>query len=333
MKTVGVVGASGFLGSELVRLLLSHPMVALTYLGGQFSAGKRLADIRPGFSHCPDLVISEVCPETIARSCETVFLALPHGESAAVAQPLLDLGVTIIDLGSDFRLSDPSAVDLYYKRPAPSQQLLDQAIYCLPELTGAPPRDTKLIAVPGCFATGLNLLVAGLHGIADLVHIFGITGSSGSGISPSAGVHHSLRPTNFLAYKSLNHQHEGEVRQLLRKQNRAIDFTFVPHSAPMVRGIHLTTVVKATAEVVEASLRRLYANQTCIIIEPGPAPVGSVIGTNLVRLGFESDGDFTAVFCAMDNLLKGGSGQAVQIFNLLNNFPETEGLPLIAAWP
>lgn len=332
MIRVGVIGATGFMGAELVRILLNHSQVQLTFLGGNSTAGKQLAEIRPAFAGL-DLPIQAVDIKKIADQTETIFLALPHGDSAAVAEPLLAKGKTIIDLGSDFRLTNPTDVKKFYNREAPSQALLDQAIYCLPELTGPPPSDAKLIACPGCFATALNLTVAALSSLTSELQVFGITGSSGSGISPSAGVHHSLRSTNFTAYKSLTHQHLGEVNQLQRQLQNVVNIQFVPHSAPVVRGIHLTTLVPTSPAVVHDALVEKYKNCAGIQVQEGSVALGSVLHTNRVQFGFSGTNESTAVFCAIDNLLKGGSGQAVQIFNLLNNFPEFEALPMIAPWP
>lgn len=332
MIPVAVVGASGFMGSELVRILHSHPNVDLTYLAGHSTSGQLLEQSRPGFSDS-NLQIKPTNALAISQVAETVFLALPHGESAEIAAQLLDLGKTVIDLGSDFRLKKTEDVTRYYGRSAPSQDLLDRAFYCLPELTGAPPAGTKLIACPGCFATALNLTVAALAPIAKTLQIHGITGSSGSGISPSTGVHHSLRTTNFVAYKPLNHQHLGEVNQLQNQLGHSVNVHFVPHSAPVVRGIHLTTLVPHSPEKVGQLLNDKYQNLKGISIHSGPVPLGAVIQTNRVLLGFSGDPDCTAVFCAIDNLLKGGSGQAVQILNLMNGFDEFAGLPMIAPWP
>ena len=333
MIRVGVVGASGFMGGELVRLLLGHPHVQLTSVAGGSSAGKRLASIRAGFAGVSELLIDPAEPDLLAGKCDLVFLALPHGESAVLAAQLLNRDVKVIDLGSDFRLKNPADVEQYYGRPAVHTELLDQAFYSLPELTGVIPERTRLLASPGCFATGLNLVLALCDGLVESVDLFGITGSTGSGIAPSAGVHHSLRSTNFVAYKALNHQHEGEVRQLLSERRAEIDFRFVPHSAPLTRGIHLTTVVRAPASELKARWETLYGGKPMLIRYDAPVALGSVVGTNLVAMGMVEQGDSTAITCAFDNLLKGGSGQAIQSMNLWLGFPETAGLPMIAAWP
>ncbi|MEZ5163994.1 MAG: hypothetical protein R2688_09670 [Fimbriimonadaceae bacterium] len=240
MIRVGIVGVTGFMGAELARLIIPHPHFELTMACAGSSAGQNLADLRPGFGALSDLLVAESDPTKLAENCDLVFLALPHGKSAEIAEALLKRKVRVIDLGSDFRVKDRTVSEALYKRPAPSQEFLDQAEYCLPEITGAPSKDAQLIAAPGCFATALTFLLSGWPD--DQATVFGVTGSSGSGIEPSAGVHHSLRTTNFTSYKPLQHQHIGEVSQTLSSLGKNIEIDFVPHSAPMVRGIHLTAV-------------------------------------------------------------------------------------------
>jgi N-acetyl-gamma-glutamyl-phosphate reductase len=270
-----------------------------------------------------------------------VFLALPHGESAVAGRALRTRGVRVIDLGSDFRLKDPAEHARWYGREPAAPELLDEAWYGLPELTGPPPAGTGLIANPGCFATALLLTLAPLapHLAPDAdVAVFGVTGSSGSGVAPSAGVHHSLRTTSFTAYKTLKHQHVGEVRQLLASRSTAgavPTFRFVPHSLPTARGIHLTTVLPSGslgADALEV-LRAAYADAALVDVVEGEIPMGAVQHSNRTLIGVVRAGADVVVFTALDNLLKGGSGQAVQNLNLWEGWDETLGLPVVGAWP
>ena len=337
MIRVGVIGATGFLGAEAVRLIHVHPEFDLHFLGGGESAGRPFSDIRSGFRGVVDTVVESPDPDVIAERCDVAILALPHGASAAIAEQLLERDLVVVDLGSDFRIKDRQVSATMYGREAPRQVLLDRAFYSLPELTGPPPNGTRLIASPGCFATGLNLLLAPLAKANLLPNpptVFGVTGSSGSGIAPAPGVHHSLRTTNFVSYKSLRHQHLGEVQQLLTNFGFGGALNFVPHSAPMVRGIHLTLVLTGVAtSQIEAAFRAHYASHPMLSLIQGPTPIASVAGTNRVVIGFESAGDDSVVTLAMDNLLKGGSGQAIQSLNLLYGFPEATALPMIGVWP
>lgn len=332
MIRVGIVGITGFMGAELARLIIPHPNFELTMACAGSSAGQKLADNRPGFGALDDLIVAESDPAKLAENCDLVFLALPHGKSADIAEELLLKAVKVIDLGSDFRVKDRVVSEALYQRPAPSQSLLNQAEYCLPEITGRPSKDVQLIAAPGCFATALTFLLSGWPD--EQATIFGVTGSSGSGIEPSPGVHHSLRTTNFTAYKPLQHQHIGEVSQTLKSLGKDIEIDFVPHSAPMVRGIHLTAVCKRPVEDLETRYAFLR-NQTLVTIQRGAIPMGAVVGTCRVLIGLSPspDNTKTTICVAIDNLLKGGSGQAVQIANLLFDLPETTGLPLIGQWP
>lgn len=335
---VAIVGANGFLGGELVRLLSQHPRVQIVARTAGRSAGVALSEVRPSLAGPADGPLEAFDPDAIASVAEVALLALPHGASAQAAEALLTRGVKVIDLGSDFRLPDPAAHASCYGRPAEALPVRGQAVYCLPELTGGPPVDAELVANPGCFATALALLLAPLVGsIAPetSLPVFGVTGSTGSGVTPSAGVHHSLRVNSFVSYKPLRHQHMGEVRQLLEGRGRAPEVHFVPHSLPAPRGIHLTTLVPRAAIEADplALFQDLYAEAPFVEVGPGVVPMGSVLLSNRARLGVVNEGEHFVLFCAIDNLLKGGSGQAVQNLNLWQGWPETTGLPLVGAWP
>jgi len=333
---VGIVGATGFLGGEVVRLVAQHPHVQITALMGKSSAGKQMSEVRPGLVGPADGLIEAYDPDVLAERCDLVFLALHHGFSGVVGDQLLARGLRVIDLGSDFRLLEPADHVRYYGREPAAPNRLPEAVYSLPEITGAPDPSAKLIANPGCFATAMALTLAPIAPkLSGPVHIFGVTGSSGSGIAPKLGTHHSLRPTNFVAYKPLTHQHLGEVRQLLAGLGDVPDITFVPHSAPMVRGIALTTTFRKAdlsgnaLELYQAA----YGDKALVSIHEGPVPLGGVIGTVRTRIGVSGDSDTVVVHTAIDNLLKGGSGQAVQNMNLWMGWPETTGLPILGSWP
>jgi N-acetyl-gamma-glutamyl-phosphate/LysW-gamma-L-alpha-aminoadipyl-6-phosphate reductase len=335
---VGIVGANGFLGGELVRLLALHPHARVEMCCAGRSAGRSLASVRPGLRGPADGPIEAFDEDELARRCAVVFLALPHGESARVGRLLRARGLVVIDLGSDFRLREPADHVRYYGREPGAPELLGEAVYSLPELTGPPARESGLIANPGCFATALALAIAPIaahvsSGVS--LTVFGVTGSSGSGIEPSAGTHHSLRVTNFTAYKTLKHQHLGELRQLLGARGPVPDVVFVPHSLPASRGIHLTLTVPRAAVSGEAlaRYREAYAGAALVDVVEGEVPMGAVIGSCRTLIGVGGDAQTLVVFAALDNLLKGGSGQAVQNLNLLQGWPELAGLPVIGSWP
>lgn len=334
---VGILGANGFLGGELVRLLSLHPGVEIAACVAGSSAGKRLGDVRPGLRGV-DRVLETFDPEAIAARCAVVFLALPHGESEAAAIPLVARGVRVIDLGSDFRLRRSEDAQRWYGRDPVAPELCAEAFYGLPELTGAPPAGWRVIANPGCFATALALLIAPLAARmapdAELP-VFGVTGSSGSGISPSAGVHHSLRMTSFTAYKPLVHQHMGELGQLLADQGPVPAVRFVPHSLPTARGIHLTALVdrsQVDGDVL-GLLQAAYADAQLVDVVKGEVPMGAVQASCRALIGVGGDAKTAVVYAAIDNLLKGGSGQAVQNLNLGQGWDELLGLPYVGMWP
>lgn len=337
---VGVVGASGFLGGELIRLLASHPAVELTMLCGARSAGERIAALRPSLTALPH-VVEAVDATALAARCEVVFCAMPHGESAALTADLLAAHrtVRVIDLGSDFRLRDAAAYPRYYGRAHPHPELLDQAFYALPELTGPAPETSRIVANPGCFATAMALGVTPLASAlrsGARVAISGVTGSSGSGAALSPRVHHALRLTNISAYKPLAHQHLGELRQTLREvAGHEVAVDFVPHSGPMARGIHLTILLRR--EELEgdalALLQAAYAESPLVEVRQGPVAMGGLLGSCRAEIGVAQDDEATVVFVAIDNLLKGGSGQAVQNLNLWLGLEETMGLPICGVWP
>lgn len=329
---VGVAGANGYMGGEAVRLLLGHPTFKLTLVTAGESAGKRLSDARPGLD--TDLILQPTDPSLFERHCDAVILALPHGASAPLAEDLIKRGRSVVDLGSDFRIRDPEEAAKWYGRQAPRKRLLEEAWYGLPEVTGPPPEGTRLIANPGCFATALNLTLAPLVGKGLLkVSVSGLTGSSGSGAAPAPGVHHSTRMTSFVPYKPLKHQHLGEVLQLLRDKGEEFEVDFVPHSAPLARGIYLTSFIDLPAVELLNLYEAAYGGHSLVKIVEGPVALGSVVGTCRTVIGVTGTDSRSVVFTALDNLLKGGSGQGIQNLNLLYGRPETEGLPLHAAWP
>lgn len=336
---VGVVGANGFLGGEVVRLLAQHPHVDVVARVGGKSAGAELSAVRPSLRGPADGPLEALDVDRLAERCQVVFLALPHGASAAAARPLRERGVAVIDLGSDFRLRDPADHVRWYGREAGAPELLGDAVYSLPELTGAVPAGAGLIANPGCFATALLLLLAPLAPLLRApVDVFGVTGSSGSGVAPAPGVHHSTRSTSFVAYKPLRHQHLGEVTQLLAARGPVPEIRFVPHSLPVPRGIHLTAIlppdgVDGGGRRAREALADAYAGAAFVDVVDGEVPMGAVIHSNRAILGVSEQPAGVVLYAALDNLLKGGSGQAVQNLNIRQGWPETTGLPLLGSWP
>jgi LysW-gamma-L-alpha-aminoadipyl-6-phosphate/LysW-L-glutamyl-5-phosphate reductase len=344
-----LVGGSGYGGGEIARRLLMHPDVELVRVASIDHVGEPLSNVHPNLEGRTSLCFEELSPEAAAQGMDVVLLGLPHKVSATKMPGLLASGAKIVDLSGDFRLRDAALYEKYYhaKHPCPEHLTNGTFVYGLPELNRDAIRQARAVASPGCFATTMELALlplakAGLlHGPVDVV---GITGSSGSGIAPAAGTHHPVRAVNLKTYKPLSHQHLPEVLQTLGDATLGIprteaggpyqvDLRFVPVSAPLSRGIFVTAFVQVagdtTAEQLHALYREAYAPEPFVRVPAKRLPeVVAVSGTNYAEVGIEvgevgAQGTRTvATFCATDNLIKGGAGQAIQSTNLLLGLDE-----------
>lgn len=345
-----VAGATGYSGEELVRLLLAHPAVELTALTSRGRAGQSLAKAFPrlaGFPQSRHLSFVEPDPTSLRNSAEVIFLALPHGVAAEFAAPLVAAGRRVIDLSADFRLKDPKVYHDYYGHSHPGPGLLSQAVYGLPETHRAEIRNAQLIACPGCYPTSILLPILPLLK-AGLIKSTGIIADSKSGVTGAgrkvaeeylfAECHESLRP-----YAVTRHRHLGEIEQELSgAAGHPVIIQFTPHLIPMNRGI-LSTIYLPPAEhfaglekmhelegEIGGCFQNAYGQEPFIrLMDQTELPdVKDVTGTNLVEIGWRIDPRTgrLIVMSALDNLLKGASGQAVQNFNILHGFPETTGL-------
>lgn len=300
-----VLGASGTLGGEVTRLLLSHPHVEVAAVGANESAGKSLAEAHPNLRGVSALVL-QPHEAVLAAKADIVFSALPHGESAKIDFPK---GAKVVDLAQDFRL---------------------EWTYGLPELFRDRIRASTRVAAPGCFATAAVLSIApALKHLAAPPIVSAATGSSGSGVKPSPKTHHPFRATSYFAYEPFHHRHVPEIRKALG----GVELTFQPHSAPMVRGIFATTFLTLRPGAnAKALYEAAYGRERFVRLVDDPN-VHWVKGTNFADLAVVQDGDRAVVFTAIDNLLKGGAGQAVQCMNLLCGLPEEAGLMLAGGDP
>jgi N-acetyl-gamma-glutamyl-phosphate reductase len=342
-----ILGGSGYGAAEIIRRLLIHPEVELVRVASIDHVGEPLSAAHPNLEGLTDLRFEKLTPEETARGVDVVFLGLPHKVSAGTVPKLVPSGATIIDLSGDFRLKDVASYERYYGVAHAAPELLERAVYGLPELNRAAIRSAKLIASPGCFATAvalglLPLAKAGL--LRGAVETVGITGSSGSGVAPQAGTHHPVRAQNLKTYKPLQHQHIPEIAQTLTGAG-AVDFSihFVPVSAPLTRGIFATSFTHVardvTKEQIEAAFQRAYEGEPFVRIPKKRLPeVVAVSGSNYAEVGFELgpvEGDTRAVACfsALDNLIKGGAGQAVESMNLALGLDETLTLKDAGGYP
>jgi N-acetyl-gamma-glutamyl-phosphate reductase len=334
---VAVLGATGYAGVELVRILVRHPKAELAVLTSQQFAGKRISEVYPSLRGICDLPLQEIGIEKIASQADLVFTALPHGASMEVVVELLKQGLIVIDLSADFRLHDPEIYGQWY-RPHRAPQLLGKAVYGLTEIHRKRIAKTRLVAVPGCYPTGAILGLAPLFA-KDMaeghVVIDAKSGVTGAGRSSEVELSFSEVNENFKAYQVGVHRHTPEVEQELSEiARRRVSILFTPHLVPINRGILSTMYVRLKKFSGEARLEQLYRgfyrNDPFIHVLPyGSFPqTKEVRGSNECRIGFRNDSrvNCLVVITAIDNLVKGAAGQAVQNMNLIRGLAETEGL-------
>ena len=347
---VGIVGASGYSGEELVRLLLAHPHVELTAVTSRQYAGQTLAQVFSKFSHYPksrDLRFTESNPDLLAKQVQIAFLALPHGVAAEFAVPLLQHGCQVIDLSADFRLDDPVIYKEFYAHDHPAPDLLAKSVYGLPEVYRNTIKGATLIASPGCYPTSILLpILPLLH--AKLIKPTGIIADSLSGVSGAGRkaeldylfveCNESVRP-----YGVPKHRHLSEIEQELSKAaGEKVVIQFTPHLIPVNRGILSTlylapekhfgtdSEMQELAARISACYAKAYEHEPFVRVLEGTAlpDTKNVTGTNVVEIAWRLDARTgrLIVMSAVDNVVKGASGQAIQSMNILCGFPETAGL-------
>jgi N-acetyl-gamma-glutamyl-phosphate reductase len=336
---VAVIGAAGYVGGELLRLLLRHPAVSDCIATSRSQAGKPIAEIHPGVAELTEARFAGLAPAEAARGRDVVFLSLEHGESSRVAGEIFDAGPgLVVDLAADFRITDPRLHERHYgAHPAP--ELVHRFRYGLADVVAAGLRDATAIAAPGCFATAAQLALHPLRAL-PLVGppaLFGITGSSGAGVHPRATTHHPARAHNLFAYSPMGHRHEGEVLEQWRAWtgNPAAGARLLTHSGPFVRGIYLTAHATLgssgsplTPEAALGLLEASYAGRPFVRITASPPELTHAVGSNnaLIHAVASPDGREVQVMVAIDNLVKGAGGQAIQAMNLALGLDERAGL-------
>jgi len=347
---VAVVGATGYTGQELVRLLLQHDNVKIEKAVSQSSQGKSFASIYPGFQNFTDLVCEEADLDHLADQVDLLFLALPHGHAAAKVNPSILRRCKVIDLSADFRLKNQADYETWYKFAHPSPELLQQAVYGLPELNRQKIRQASLIANPGCYATCAilslaPLLVAGIIA-AESIIIDAKSGVSGAGRSPALGSHFNECNESLKAYNVGSHRHTPEIEEQLAACGKGSFCTsFTPHLVPMNRGILITAYASLVSDISEEQLfeiyKSFYDNELFIRLF---SPTNDlyrlpetrwVKGSNFCDIGMKIDPRTNRVIIigALDNLVKGAAGQAIQNMNLLFGFPESSGLKQSPIFP
>lgn len=346
MLKAAVVGASGYTGVELIRILHNHPEVAVTTVTSEQSAGRRLSDVFPSLCARYDNALEPLDPEKIAQKVDIIFTALPHKAAMAVVPTFLAAGKIVIDLSADFRLHDPAVYAEWYE-PHSSPELLCEAVYGLPELRRETIAGARLIANPGCYPTSIILGLMPLlkAGLIDTASIIADSKSGVSGAGRGAKVDSLYCEVNegFKAYGVGGaHRHIPEIEQelsLLAGVKTVISFT--PHLVPMDRGILSTVYSLPLNEISPADLHALYEEQYdgeafVRVMAQGQFPSTAFVrGSNFCDIGVTVDqrSGRIIVVSAIDNLVKGAAGQAVQNMNLVCDFPETMGLELIPLFP
>lgn len=336
MIKVGVVGGTGYTGVELLRLLAVHPEVQLQAVTSRGEAGTPVCDLFPSLRGYIDLAFSEPDMDVLA-CCELVFFATPNGIAMSMARELLDRGVRMIDLAADFRLKDAAVWQQWYGKPHACPELLEEAVYGLPEVNRAAVAGARLVANPGCYPTAVQLgfLPVVEAGCIDTGSLIADCKSGVSGAGRGASVANLLAEASesFKAYAVPGHRHLPEIRQgLALAAGGSVGLTFVPHLTPMIRGIHATLYARLTdASVdVQALFEARYREEAFVdVLPPGSHPeTRSVKGANDCRLAVHvaPDGHTLVVLSVIDNLVKGAAGQAVQNMNIMFGLDERAGL-------
>lgn len=345
MIKVGIVGGTGYTGVELLRLLAAHPEVQLTAITSRKEDGLPVADMFPSLRGRVDIAFSAPDKADLSQ-CDVVFFATPHGVAMAQAPELLKAGVKVIDLAADFRIKDQATFEKWYKIPHTAPELLEEAVYGLPELNREDIKKARLIANPGCYPTTMQLglyplLKAGVIDAGNLI-VDAKSGVSGAGRKAEIGTLFSEASDNFKAYGVAGHRHTPETSaQLQRYTGQKVGLIFTPHLVPMIRGMLSTMYAKLTKDIDNAALQALfeaeYKDSQFVDVMPfGSLPeTRSTRGSNMLRIALHrpEPGDTVIVLAVQDNLVKGASGQAVQCMNLMFGFPEGMGLEQIALLP
>lgn len=345
MIRVGIIGASGYTGEELVRLLCRHPGVTLTVATSRQYAGKPLCQVFPNLLQLTDLVCEDGAVAELAGRADVFFTAVPHQTAMAIVPTLLEAGKKVIDLSADFRISDALVYEQWYQ-PHSAVEYLREAVYGLPELHRDQIRSARLVANPGCYPTSIllgvyPLILAGLIDSATLI-CDSKSGASGAGRGAQTGTLFCEVTDGFRAYKIGEHRHTPEIEQEVSKMcNRPITLSFTPHLVPMSRGILSTIYANGSAAVNETLIRQAYEQYYQAEYFVRLCPAGSypstqyVRGSNFCDIGFKYDARTGRVIIvtAIDNLVKGAAGQAVQNMNLICGFDEKLGLEIVPLFP
>ena len=347
MIKVGIVGATGYTGSELLRLLVVHPQAEIIVVTSRTEKGSPVADMFPQVRGYLDLEFTDPTVEELS-ACDVVFFATPHGVAQSMMKAFIDSGIKTIDLSGDFRLTDVDVWESWYGQKHACPELIPQAVYGLPEINREKIIDAKLIACPGCFPTVIQLgflpLLEKQWIKTDRLIADAKTGTSGAGKAAKIGMLLSECADSFKAYGVSGHRHLPEMKQILGDiQGEELGLTFVPHLVPMIRGIEATLYAELKPELglsledVQALFEERYANERFVDVMPlGSLPeTRSVKGSNFCRIAIhqQAGSNQLIILAVIDNLVKGSSGQAIQNMNLMFGLDEVMGLEQVALMP
>ncbi len=347
---VSIIGGSGFLSAELLRNLLVRDDVDILRVSSKDHIGQTIGQVHRTFYGLSDLVFEDISPSECVAGADIVFLAMPHIITAKVAMELFDKEVKIIDLSGDFRLNNLTDYTRVYAPQHPCPDRLGTFTYGMPELYADEITKSKHVANPGCFATCIAVSLLPIAKLGQLsnknVRLVALTGSSGSGVHPQVGNHHTVRSNNIKAYKVFNHQHTPEISQTLNAAGaEGVSLDFVPVSAPLSRGMMSIAQLDAPKDMSEEELRSHYEAAfsdfplICVLPAGMTPEVVAVKNTLRIEIGLniktdEVTGQRTlCVIAALDNLIKGGAGQAMQNFNLMTGHDNAHQLQQPATWP
>jgi N-acetyl-gamma-glutamyl-phosphate reductase len=333
MIATAILGASGFVGAELLRLCAGHPALRPARLFGDSQAGEALGDVHPHLALAYPGIGIECFEASALDGIGLVFAALPHGQSQAIAPAILARGIKLVDLGADFRLDDAAAYERWYREPHRAPELLGRFVYGIPELHRAAIAGASAVAAAGCYPTAAILALKPLLGLidADTINISAASGVSGAGRKASEATHFNTADENFAAYGLLNHRHTAEMEMALGGT-----ILFTPHLAPMNRGIlaTCTAMSRGPCDPLEA-LRAAYAGEPFVHVSERSPSTKWTLGSNAVHLTARYDertGRVLAI-AALDNLVKGAAGQMIQCANLMLGLDEGAGLARVGVWP
>lgn len=333
---VALIGASGFTGLEIVKMLINHKRFNLHYVANS-SGDSTLVDLHPALQDVVNFQVEKADAKEVAKECELAFLALPHKTSMGFAKELLELGVKVVDLSADYRLELDTYEDFYCEHE--DKEHLDEAVYGLPEMYREEIKKTNLVANPGCYPTASVLPLLPFTEFINEgspIYIDAKSGVSGAGKGCKPNTTHAHLNDNFFAYAPLGHRHMPEIEEkLLKYSEKEFNVLFVPHLLPVTRGMLVTTFVQLNQRIEDPIkvLKDFYKDEPFIRIRETPVDLKSVAGTNFCDIYADMKGDCLYLSSSIDNLLKGASSAAVANANIMFGLEEDEGIPKIAYVP